>query len=396
MRTIGVVTVARSDFGMYRPILSKIQEDHELRLHLIVGGMHLAPEFGLTVTEIEAEGFTIGARVDMLLSSDTPEGIAKAMGLGTIGFAQAYASWRPDLLLVLGDRFEMHAAVVAAVPFNIPVAHIGGGERTEGAFDDVLRHSITKLSHLHFVTTQEYARRVVQMGEEPWRVVMSGAPSLDQAQTMQRLKRAELAARYGLRVDGPLLLVTYHPVTREYEYTEWQVRELLEALRVCELPIVFTAPNADTNGRLVQRLIKEFVATVPRAQYVAHLGTQGYFSLMAIAAAMVGNSSSGIIEAGSFGLPVVNIGTRQQGRVRGEHVIDAGYGRDDITQGIQRALSREFRSSLQGFVNPYGDGHASDRIVQHLKAVSLDAQLLTKRWADPAQSVSEDARVFTE
>ena len=307
MRTIGVVTVARSDYGIYLPVLRKIQADPELELHLFVTGMHLSPEFGLTVKTIEEDGFQVQERIEMLLSSDTPECIAKSMGLGTIGFAQAFARSRPDILMVLGDRFEMHAAVVASLPFKIPVAHIHGGESTEGAIDEGIRHSITKMSHLHFASTEFYARRIIRMGEEPWRVVVSGAPSLDNLHTVDLLTRPQISFedRFGLHLEAPTLLVTYHPVTLEYENTETHVRELLAALAGLDFNIVFTYPNADTQGRLIINRIQEFVDMHKQAQVVENLGTQGYFSLMAHSSAMVGNSSSGIIEAASFKLPVV-------------------------------------------------------------------------------------------
>jgi len=383
MRTISVVTVARSDYGIYLPLLRRIQADPDLWLYLIVAGMHLSPEFGLTVKAIEADGFEIGERVEMLLSSDTPVGIAKSMGLGTIGFAQAYARFRPDILVVLGDRFEMHAAALAALPFKIPVAHIHGGETTQGVIDDALRHSMTKLSHLHFVSTQEYARRVIQLGEEPWRVIVSGAPSLDNLRVVRLLTREELAVRFGLHLDEtPFLLVTFHPVTLEYEQTEWQVTELLAALEACGLPVVFTMPNADTSGRTIAHMIGEFIATHSSAQAVDNLGTQGYFSMIALAAAMVGNSSSGIIEAPSFKLPVVNIGTRQHGRVRAANVTDVGYERAEIVEGIRTAVQPEFRESLRELVNPYGSGQASDKIVERLKEVVLNDRLVTKRFCD--------------
>ena len=380
MRTIGVVTVARSDYGIYMPVLQRIQEDPDLYLHLIVAGMHLSPEFGLTVRAIEQDGFEINERIEMLLSSDTPEGIAKSMGLGTIGFAQAYARFRPDILLVVGDRFEMHAAVVAALPFKIPVAHIHGGESTEGAIDEVIRHSITKMSHLHFVATEVYAQRVIQMGEEPWRVVVSGAPSLDNLHSIRLPSHEELEKQYDLDLTGPFLLVTYHPVTLEYDQTEMQVRELLVALEEVDATLIFTYPNADTHGRLIIQMIREFIAERQQAQVVANLGTKGYFSMMKHAAAMVGNSSSGIIEAASFKLPVVNIGNRQRGRVRGKNVIDVGYTHADILAGIVRALSPEFCATLSDIVNPYGDGHAAERIVDRLKHVKLDDELLRKRF----------------
>ena len=389
MRTIGVVTVGRSDYGSYLPVLRRIQGDPGLRLQLLVAGMHLSPEFGLTVKMIEADGLEISARVDMLLSSDTPEGIAKSMGIGIVGFAQAYARLRPDLLLVLGDRFEMHAAAVAAVPFLIPLAHIGGGELTEGAIDDAFRHSMTKLSHLHFASTSDYAKRLRQMGEEPWRVIISGAPHLDNLQHIRFMGDAELSAQYGLRVNAAPLLVTYHPVTLEYEQAEWQVEELLGALQQAEMPMVFTLPNADTNGRIVMRLIEEFVRRHPAATLVANLGTQGYFSVMRRAMAMVGNSSSGIIEAPSFELPVVNIGSRQRGRRQAENVINTGSRRQEILEGIRRATAPEFRAGLRGMRNPYGDGHAADVIVRSLKEIPLGPPLIRKRFVDSDLSAAE-------
>ena len=295
---IGVVTVARSDYGIYLPILRAIQAEPSLRLGLYVSGAHLSPEFGLTVREIEKDGFDIVERVEMLLSSDSAEGISKAMGLGLIGFAQAFARTRPDLLLVLGDRFEMHAAALAALPFRIPIAHLHGGELTEGAIDDALRHSMTKLSHLHFVSTADYARRVIQLGEAPARVIVSGAPSLDQLRQTRLLTRNEFAERFHIALPEVFLLVTYHPVTLEYEQTEWQIQQLLAALRQTGLPVLFTMPNADTNGRIIRDYIRQYVAAQadsPMPAYVVeNLGTQGYASVMQMATAMVGNSSSGI------------------------------------------------------------------------------------------------------
>lgn len=387
MRTIGVVTGSRSDYGSVRPILRKIQENAALRLHLFVTGMHLAPEFGRTVQIIEAEGFAIGDRIEMLLSSDTPAGIATSMGVGVAGFAQAYARVRPDLVVVMGDRFEMLAAALAALPFTMPVAHVHGGELTQGAMDDALRHALTKLSHLHFAATDEAARRIIQMGEEPWRVTVSGAPSLDTLSTVIPLEPHALAQEYGLQLAEAPLLVTYHPVTLEHEQTEWQVNELLEALQACGRPLVFTAPNADTSGRVIMQRLQAFVARVPSARLIPNLGTVGYVTLMQHAAAMVGNSSSGLIEAPSFGLPVVNIGTRQQGRLRAENVIDVGYRREEILEGIRRAVAPAFRAQLRGRANPYGDGHAADVIVRRLQEVSLDQNLIMKRFADaPALS----------
>jgi len=387
VRTVGVVTVARSDYGIYRPILRRIEAEPALSLRLLVSGAHLCPEFGDTVREIEADGFAVAASVHMLLASDRPEAVSKSMGIGIAGFADAYARERPDILLVLGDRFEMHAAALAALPFKIPVAHVHGGELTEGAIDDALRHSMTKLSHLHFVATDDYRRRVLQLGEEPWRVTVSGAPGLDNLREVALLGRAELASELGLPLDVAPLLVTYHPATLEWEQTAWHVTELLEALRAIDRPIVFTAPNADTGSRAVRGLIETFVASRPAARLVANLGMRRYFSLMAQAAAMVGNSSSGLVEAPSFELPVVNVGSRQAGRTRAENVVDVKPDREAIREGIERALSPAFRVGLRHLVNPYGDGRAAEVIVRGLRDVAIDDRLLVKRFVDLAAGV---------
>lgn len=382
MRTIGVVTTSRADYGIYRPVLRRIESESGLDLAVLVTGMHLAPEFGFTVGDIEADGFRVAARVEMLLSSDSPAGVAKSMGLGITGFAQVFDRWRPDILLVLGDRFEMYASALAALPFKIPIAHIHGGDVTEGAMDDALRHSLTKLAHLHFVATEEYGRRVRQMGEEPWRITVCGSPGLDNIHSTPLLGDDEMEDLIGLPMEDAPLLVTFHPVTMEYERTDWQVTELLAALDTVNRPMVFTRPNADVKGRTITHMIERYAARQPRTRLVTNLGTQAYFTLMSKAAAMVGNSSSGIIEAPSFRLPVVNIGIRQKGRVRARNVIDVGYERDKIVRGIKKALSPSFRKSLSDMTNPYGDGQAAEPIVSMLRNVPLDQHLIIKRFAD--------------
>ncbi len=381
MRTIAAVTVARSDYSIQRPVMTAIAAAPNLRLRVMVSGTHLAREFGHSLETIEHDGFPIDDRVDNSLVSDCPEAIAASMGRGTIGFAEAFARATPDLLLVAGDRFELHAAVVAALPFNIPVAHIHGGETTEGAIDEAIRHSITKMSHLHFVATDVYAARVRQMGEEPWRVTVTGAPSLDTVRQVPRLTRAEVEARLGLAIDGPLLLVTFHPVTLQYADTDAHITALLEALSQVDATIVLTYPNADTHGRRIIAAIESFVARRPKAKAFADLGSPTYLSVMSYATAMVGNSSSGIIEAASFGLPVVNIGDRQRGRVAPANVIHVGPDRRAIEGAVATATSPEFRRALAGLANPYGDGHAAERIVARLSEVPLDARLLMKRFA---------------
>jgi len=382
VRTIGVVTGARADYGIYLPILRAIQTDPELQLHLIVTGSHLDTKFGVTSNIIEEDGFPIGERVEMLAPSDSPQGIVESMGFGTIGFSRAFDRVRPDILLLQGDRFEIHAAAVAALPFNIPVAHMHGGELTEGAIDDAFRHSITKLSHLHFVAANDYRRRVIQMGEAPWRVVVSGAPSLDNLNTMELLNRGELESQTGLNLKSNPLLVTYHPVTLEYQQTVWQVEQLLNAIESSEHSTVFTAPNADTGGRAIRKMIEDYVQKSPKAQFVDNLGTLRYYSLMALTSAMVGNSSSGLVEAPSMGLPVVNIGTRQHRRIRGQNVIDVDNTQAAISNGIAQATDTKFAKNLKGMTNPYGDGSATTTIIERLKNVALGEGLLRKSFHD--------------
>lgn len=382
MRRIGVITTSRADYGLLRPILKRIEASRGLDLKLFVSGTHLSARHGMTVREIELDGFRIDARIRLPLGGNTPEAAAKAMGRATSGFAQAYNHVRPDILLILGDRFEMHAAAAAAVPFGIPLAHVHGGETTLGAMDEQFRHSLTKLSHLHFAATQQYARRILQMGEEPWRVAVSGAPGLDNLRTLRRLSKRQLEKRYGIDLSPRALLVTFHPVTLEPGHTERYIRGLLGALeRVRGCSLIFTAPNADPGGSIIRERLLRFVASSDCAFFVENFGTQGYLSMMARAAAMVGNSSSGILEAASFRLPVVNIGTRQEGRVKGKNVIDTGYSSEAIRAGIERALSKPFRESLRNLRNPYGDGHAANRIVTVLKSVEWD-RLMKKRFID--------------
>jgi UDP-hydrolysing UDP-N-acetyl-D-glucosamine 2-epimerase len=376
MRTVGVVTTSRADYGILRPVLRAITSHPDLDLRLYVSGSHLAERHGLTVSEVEADGFPIAERLETLTGDDSPEGIAASMAQTTSAFGAAFARSRPDVLVVLGDRFEMHAAAVAALPFTLPLAHLHGGEVTEGAIDEALRHGLTKMSHLHFPATEAYADRIEQLGEERWRITVAGAPSLDNLRDVALLGREELGT------DRNFLLVTYHPVTLEPEHAGERAAAVLEALRDVDADLVITAPNADTGREAVLSRIEAFVASRPGAQLLVNAGTQRYFSLMAHAAAMVGNSSSGIIEAASFGLPVVNVGIRQRGRLRARNVIDAPEETGAIRAAVDEAMSRAFRTTLDGLVNPYGDGHAAERIVRRLAEVPLDGHLLHKHFRD--------------
>lgn len=382
MKKIAIVTSARADYGIYLPLLRVLEAAVDFDLSLFVTGMHLCPEFGMTIETIEEDGYHIAERVDCLLSSDSPEGVALSTGLGVQGFGRAFQRTRPDLLVVLGDRFEMHAAALAALPFNIPIVHIHGGELTRGAIDESLRHSLTKLSHLHFVTTEEYRQRVIQLGEEPWRVTTCGAPSLDNLQQLSFLTAEQINNQFGALPTAETLLVTYHPVTLEYSQAEAQINALLGVLEKTGRPLLFTLGNADTSGRLLNQKVQNFVQRCPQAGMVENLGTRGYFSVMKIVAAMVGNSSSGIIEAASFDLPVVNVGIRQQGRVRGKNVIDTGSKTEEILAGIKQAVDPEFRAGLRGMINPYGCGQAAESIVEKLRRVELGSGLILKSFHD--------------
>lgn len=379
MRSIGVVTVGRSDYGIYRPVLREIAARDGMEVMLFVGGAHLVERFGSTVDEIERDGHPIAARIDILGQEDSPLGVAESIGGGVAGFARAFERTRPDIVLVLGDRFEMLSAGIAALPLTIPVAHLHGGETTEGAIDESMRHALTKLGHLHFASTDAYARRIEQLGEEPWRIVVCGAPALDAIREYTPLTEEQLAER-GVRLRGPTLLVTFHPVTLEADGTARQVDALLAAVDESGFDAVLTYPNADAgHGAVIERLER---LSSDRFTLVPSLGADAYYTLMSRAAAMVGNSSSGIIEAASFRLPVVDVGTRQRGRLRGANVIHAEPGTNAIRDAIARATSSGFRSSLASLVNPYGDGHAAPRIAETLASVPLDDRLLVKRFHD--------------
>jgi UDP-hydrolysing UDP-N-acetyl-D-glucosamine 2-epimerase len=374
MRKISVVTGTRSEYGLLYWVMRRIQEEPELELQVIVTGMHLSPEFGLTVREIEKDGFRITEKVEMLLSSDTEMAIATSMGLGMIGFAKAYERLKPDLLVVLGDRFEILSAVAAAVQFRIPTAHIHGGESTEGAMDESFRHAITKMSHLHFPATQKYAEKIIQMGESPERVYCFGSPGLDNVSKVPLFDEKRLYQELELPEDKRIGIMTYHPVTLEKNTAEFQIALLLEAIQNFETIFwVFTLPNADTGGRVITERINEFIRRDPdRGRVFVSLGQLKYLSLLKHAAVMIGNSSSGLTEAPSFGLPVVNIGDRQKGRIRAANIIDVqAWDKEKIISAIHKAVSKDFKNSLKGLKNPYGDGHASAKIVKVLKKISL-------------------------
>ncbi|MBI5461121.1 MAG: UDP-N-acetylglucosamine 2-epimerase (hydrolyzing) [Gammaproteobacteria bacterium] len=377
---ICIVTGSRADYGLLRPLMAALRDAPDFTLQVLATGMHLAPEFGLTYQAIEADGFGIDAQVEMLLSSDTARGVAKSVGLGVIGCADALAALQPDLLLVLGDRFEILAAVQAALFARIPVAHIAGGDLTEGAVDDAIRHSITKMAHLHFVTNDDAARRVRQLGEDPRAIFTVGSPGIDNLKDTPLLDRAHLEAALDLRLRARNLLVTFHPSTLEATPADTQLRELFAALDSFgpELGLIFTKPNADMGGRDLARAIDDYVATREQAAAFTSLGNQRYYSAIAQVDAVVGNSSSGLYEVPSFGKPTVNIGDRQKGRLRATSVIDCAPIRAAIRAAIETALTRDCRD----VVNPYGDGQAVERILNVLRAMlrqPLDTDALVQK-----------------
>ncbi|WJW74589.1 UDP-N-acetylglucosamine 2-epimerase [Thiohalobacter sp. IOR34] len=379
VRRICVVTGSRADYGLLRPLLAAIRDAPDMQLQVVATGMHLAAEFGCTVQAIEADGFPIDARVDSLLAGDGPAAVAKSVGLGIIGFADALQRLAPGLLLVLGDRFEILAAVQAALFARIPVAHIAGGDLTEGAVDDAIRHSITKMSHLHLVTHAEARARVIQLGEAPQRVFLVGSPGLDNLRQTPLLDREALAAALGFRLRPRNLLVTFHPPTLDSRPPAEQLEELLAALDALgdEVGVIFTQANADAGGRGLQARIEAYVAGHGNSVLFGTLG-ELYYSAVAAVDAVVGNSSSGLYEVPSLGTATVNIGDRQKGRPRADSVIDCPAEREAILAAIRQAFSLDCRNA----VNPYGDGHAVERIMEVLRGCGDFAALTQKRFHD--------------
>jgi GDP/UDP-N,N'-diacetylbacillosamine 2-epimerase (hydrolysing) len=373
-RKVCVVTGTRAEFGLLRWLMGEIQNHPALELQVVATGMHLSPEFGSTYREIEEAGFQIDDRVEMLLSSDTNTAVTKSMGLGVIGFADAYERLAPDIVVVLGDRFEIFAATSAAMIAGVPVAHLHGGETTEGAFDEAIRHSITKMSHLHFVAAEEYRKRVIQLGEHPDRVFNFGGMGIDAIKRIKLLNREELEHSLELSFGEKNLLVTFHPVTLEGGASSAaQMRELLEALDTLEdTTLIFTMPNADTGGRELSAMVRDFSQTHPNSHVFMSLGQLRYFSCLAQIDGVVGNSSSGLLEAPAFHTGTVNIGDRQKGRLKAESVIDCAPDRESIETALETLYSAEFQANLASVSNPYGNGGASETIVNVLAEYPLD------------------------
>lgn len=384
-RKICVVTGTRAEYGLLRWVIDGIVKSPLLELQLVVTGMHLSPEFGLTVQEIEADGHRIARKVEMLLSSDTPVGITKSMGLGMIGFADALAELQPDLLLVLGDRFEIFTAASAALIARIPIGHIHGGEATEGLIDESIRHSITKMSYLHFVAADEYRRRVIQLGEAPNRVFQVGGLGVDNIMHLELLSRHELEASMDFKFLSKNLLITFHPVTLEKATSSDQIDQLLSALsELKETGLIFTMPNADTDGRILFQKIQSFCNENANAKAYTSLGQLRYFSCINCVNGVIGNSSSGLTEVPSFKKATINIGDRQRGRLKAMSVIDCEPNASSILQAINRSFSVDFLDQLELTENPYGCGGASQAILKELESLSFHSDLFKKSFYDLA------------
>lgn len=384
MKKVAVFTGTRAEYGLLYWIIKGLDACPSSCLQLYVGGMHLSPEFGKTIEQIKSDGFPITEKLEFLLSSDTPVGIAKSMGLALIGAADALERTKPDLLVVLGDRFESMAICQAAMAAQIPIAHIHGGETTEGLIDEAVRHSITKMSHLHFTATEEYRQRVIQLGESPEYVFSVGAPGIDSIKAMKLLSREELSESIDFDVtDTPYMVVTYHPVTLSNDGAVEDLKQLLDALsQYPNYKFLITYPNADTHGRALIPLLDEFAKELPgRVLLVQSLGQLRYLSALKYSALVIGNSSSGLIEVPTFKVPTVNIGNRQKGRIAGATVISCKGGKASILKAINTALSSEFKEKCLSCHNPYGKGGSSEKILKIIQNTRLD-DLVFKSFFD--------------
>ncbi|QGM45242.1 UDP-N-acetylglucosamine 2-epimerase [Methylocystis heyeri] len=394
-RSIGVATTARSDYGVLLPLLRVLREHPGVRLQIYAGGTHFSAINGFSIGEVEEEFGECTIRVPCEIKGDGPADLAEAMAEVLAGYGRAFSADRPDILVVLGDRYDMIPVVLAALPFNIPVAHLSGGEVTEGVIDDAIRHAVTKLSHLHFPTAQSYGRRIMQLGEEEWRIHVVGEPGLDLFRTMELLPKDEVYGELGLDPGRPLSLFTYHPETIGYEDAAANIAEILAAADLMsQTQILFTHPNSDTGSLHILEAIRAYVKKRGDCLVVPSLGKRRYFQFLGHCDCLVGNSSSGIIEAATFRLPVVNIGTRQAGRIEPRNVVTTPTRRDAIAEAWGTALSSQFRAALDGMENPYGDGLSSARIADILVAAPLSRELIRKKFIDRAEAIPVENRML--
>lgn len=382
LRKICVVTATRAEYGLLYWLLRELQSDPEIDLQLVVTGAHLSQSFGMTVKLIEADGFTINERISMLLADDTPQGVSKSLGLAVLGFADLFARQRPDVLLLIGDRYEMLAAAQSALIAQIPIAHVHGGETTEGAIDEAIRHSITKMSYLHFVAAEPYRQRVIQLGESGERVWTVGATAMDNIDKLPLVDRAEIEHILSIKLKPPSVLVTYQPVTLSSEEPAAPLRRLLEVLDDMAGSIVFTGVNADTFGNAIRKEVQTFVSEHSgRAYYFESLGSLRYLSLMKSADVVMGNSSSGLLEAPAIGTPSVDIGERQQGRLAAPSVIRSDTSVAAMREALKKALSKDHRELAARRDSPFGKPGVAKRIAAILRDYPLD-NVLIKRFQD--------------
>ncbi|MBF89506.1 MAG: UDP-N-acetylglucosamine 2-epimerase (hydrolyzing) [Candidatus Marinimicrobia bacterium] len=376
-RKICIVTGTRAEYGLLYWLMKDIENDKAFKLQIIATGMHLSTEFGLTYKEIEKDGFQIDKKVEMLLSLDTPSAISKSTGLGLIGFSDALNDLAPDIVIVLGDRFEVFSAALAATFARIPFAHIHGGESTEGVIDEAIRHSITKMAWWHFVAAKEYEKRVLQLGENPKQIFNVGGLGVDSIKRTKFLSKRELEANIGVRFLKKNLLVTFHPVTLEKNSSKENFEQLLEVLtELKDCLIIFTMPNADSFGRVIKEMIHQFVSNNSKNYVVFDsMGRLNYLSTLQFVDGMIGNSSSGLLEAPSFKIGTINIGDRQKGRLKSKSIIDCDPSKESILKGIKKLYSKDFQKLLSTVVNPYGDGSASEKIIEVLKNDKIPAEL---------------------
>lgn len=384
MKKICVITGTRAEYGLLKPVIEKINKDEELELALIATGAHLSPEFGLTYKEIENDGYVIDKKIEMLLSADTPGSIVKSMGVEMIGFADAFAEVKPDMIIILGDRYEMLTAASAAMIYRIPIAHIHGGETTEGAIDEAIRHAITKMSYLHFAAAEVYRNRIIQLGESPERVFNVGALGVENIKTVKLLDKNILENSINFKINENTVMVTYHPVTLEKESSAQQFGNLLYVLENRpEWNIIFTKANSDTDGRIINQMIDRFVAEHKnRSIAYMSLGQIRYLSALKYCSMVIGNSSSGIIEVPSFHIPTVDIGDRQRGRAASGSVIRCGTDAEDIDDALRKAVRDDFRQNIKNEKNPYEGENTSLKTVNIIKRFLQDGIDIKKKFYD--------------
>lgn len=381
MRKICVVTGTRAEYGLLKPVIKRINDDNELQLQLIVTGMHLSPEFGLTYKEIINDGFEITEKVEMLLSSDTSIGISKSTGLALISFAEVFERLKPDIIVILGDRYEMLAVAISAMFSNIPIAHLHGGEATEGSIDEAIRHSITKMSYIHFTSTEVYRNRVIQLGEDPNRVFNVGSTSVEIINNLKLLNKEELENEINMKLDGKIALLTFHPTTLECCLEEKQFLEILKALDYFkEIKIIFTKANSDKNGRIINQMIDKYVEeNNDRCKAFTSMGQLRYLSAMKYCDFVIGNSSSGVLEAPIFNKPTINIGDRQKGRLQMKSIVNCNATKEQVIKSIKKVTNKQFINNIKNNYNPYGDGKTSYYIINIIKGYLFNKKINLKK-----------------